>query len=229
MTTEHHLEPETLARLVDERPSANEAEHLQACPVCADELAGLQEQTQMLARLPALDWHAIEDRLADAGLLDAAHPAPAGERMQPMIRHRNSTSWMRAAAAVLLFLGGVGLGSSLATRASAPNTAADPATLETELLATNEVTLEEAEDFVRQTQEMQLAALFLYRDVVEREGGTAMGDPLLRVALYDHVLAAAEAAIREAPADPFLNGLFVNTVAERQMALDEIAFAAAIR
>src|SRR5690606_8195371 len=71
-----HLTPEELARLVDEAPLPGERHHLEACDLCAAELASYREQTSALAALPAVrpprgDWEALEARLVAEGLIDA--------------------------------------------------------------------------------------------------------------------------------------------------------------
>ena len=47
-----HLNGEDLARLADEAPSNEEAQHLAACAECTAELATLREQVHTLATLP---------------------------------------------------------------------------------------------------------------------------------------------------------------------------------
>jgi hypothetical protein len=212
-----HLTVETLARLVDEAASPEEARHLEKCPSCAAELDTLRDQTEALLHLPALhpptgSWTSLEDRLAAEGLVrpmrSAAGPA--------------STPWKKIAAALVIFLGGTGVG------ALATNAGRIPGEMSATSVSLDQVTLEDAENYVRQTQALQLGALMIYGEVLRRDGGDELfADPLVRLALLDHVAAAAEVAVREAPADPFLNGVFVNTVAERQLALDGLALTTA--
>jgi hypothetical protein len=95
-------------------------------------------------------------------------------------------------------------------------------------ISLDQLTLEDAEAFVQQTQSQQLAALLIYAEVLGRTGGADVNpDPATKLALLDIIAAAAETAIRAAPADAFLNGVFVSTVAERQLALDGLSLAAA--
>ena len=102
-----HLSLENLARLVDEAPTPGERDHLDACKACTAELAALREQTQELGALPELlppmgDWRVLEARLRSEGLIeDAGLFRRLGLAQTP--------PWMKAAAAVLLFLGGLGI------------------------------------------------------------------------------------------------------------------------
>lgn len=106
-----HLDLETLARLVDEAPEPNEAEHLRGCLVCRRELAEMQEQTQALAGLgemqpPAGAWAELEARLVEEALIRT--PAPARTRVLGLYRPP-----MRIAASLALFLLGGAAGAAL--------------------------------------------------------------------------------------------------------------------
>ena len=94
-----HLNGETLARLVDERPTSLEQVHLADCAQCRAELVAMQRDSAALATLgditpPDAAWDALETRLAGEGLLrrHAAHHRYAG--------------LLRLAAALALFLTG---------------------------------------------------------------------------------------------------------------------------
>jgi hypothetical protein len=72
-----HLTLETIARLVDEAASQQEAEHLEACRACARELEDMRADSAVLAGLPPLEpparaWGAIEARLSSEGLMRPA-------------------------------------------------------------------------------------------------------------------------------------------------------------
>lgn len=96
-----HLNAETLARLVDERPDALEAAHLDGCPACRGELDALRADVRALGGLggiepPARAWDELHERLIDEGLVrDTGRRIPA--RMQ-------------IAAALALFLTGTAAG-----------------------------------------------------------------------------------------------------------------------
>jgi hypothetical protein len=80
------------------------------------------------------------------------------------------------------------------------------------------LSVEEAEEAVRLTESWYLSALLRYRDRLGSEGP----DPLSRYLALETLMAAGQAALRDAPTDPFLNGLLVNMHAEREAALQGI-------
>lgn len=211
-----HLTRETLARLVDEPAGPGEREHLDGCPDCRHELRELRRQTEALGSLPDLrpprgDWGMLRARLDREGLLRGearrvgAEPEPAG--------------WMRVAAAVVLFLAGAGVGAAAVQGGPAAGPDVDP------LAAVEDArTPEEAAEAVRQAEEVYIQTLSRYRELSEaREPGTSSGDPAGRYAALEGLLAASRAAVHEAPADPFINGILVSTLAERQATLRQIS------
>ena len=231
-----HLSLEALARLVDETPFRSERRHLARCPDCSRELERLREQTEALGSLPDLrpapgDWPALEERLEREGLLRGSNPADAVIRL--IDRRRG---WMQAAAALVLFLAGGLSGAVLAPAewglrtgggqvASGEMTAGgvSPAGLTAEEAASPE----EAAEVLRLAEQQYRDAMLRYRALTRGpETGTPM-DPR-RLAVLDAMLAMGQAAVQEAPDDPFLNGFLVSAAAEREAALNAL-FASADR
>lgn len=216
-----HLSAETLARLVDETPRPDEAEHLAACIACASELEALRAQTHALAALPEIrpplgDWEVLEARLRSEGLV---REPGLFARMQ--LAH--TPPWMRGAAAVALFLGGSLAGSALTSRQAAdPRAATGPETAQFAGAGADDVAV--AAEAVRIAEENYINALARYRHLVGQDGSDeAMGDPSSRFAALEYLVAASQAALRQAPADPFLNGLLASTLAEREVTLRRIS------
>lgn len=216
-----HLTTETLARLVDETPSAPEGEHLAGCRACASELDALRAQTHALASLPEIrpplgDWEILEARLRSEGLV-----------REPGIFARmglaHTPPWMRGAAAVALFLGGSLLGSAVTSRQAGE--ARGPSGAQAAQFAgagTDDVAV--AAEAVRIAEENYINALARYRHLVGQGGDDdALGDPSSRYAALEYLVAASQAALRQAPADPFLNGLLASTLAEREVTLRRIS------
>lgn len=97
-----HLTAESIARLVDDSPTPEEARHLEGCAPCRAELEDMRADAAALRALPPLEpstesWPVIEARLRREGLIRS----PLGAR-----------SWrsalLRIAAGVVIFLlGGV--------------------------------------------------------------------------------------------------------------------------
>ncbi|MDT8342506.1 MAG: hypothetical protein RQ751_13425 [Longimicrobiales bacterium] len=212
-----HLSLEALARLVDETPAPAERRHLSECGRCRTELELLQGQTRALGQLPDLvpprgEWTVLEARLMSEGLL----------------RHERSLlaatpGWMKAAAVVLLFLSGTGLGAVLGAGgpgAVAMRTApgAVPGAGTVVQASDGPASLEEAREAVRLAERRYMDALVRYRQLVQDDGGAAQGNaPETRLAALEYLVAAGRAAVEQAPADPFLNGFLTSALAERQV------------
>jgi hypothetical protein len=216
-----HLSREALARLVDEAPGPEESQHLAACRSCTSELDALRAQTQALASLPEIrpplgDWEALEDRLRTEGLIQ--HPGV----LQRLTLAR-TPPWMRIAAAAALFVGGSTLGAAVASRPPAEfSSASVPADGVAQFTTAQDV--ESAAAAVRIAEANYMSALTRYRQILEEQGGSdVIGDPSSRFAALEYLVAAGQAAVRQAPADPFLNGLLASTMAEREATLRRIS------
>lgn len=213
-----HLSREALAGLVDEEPGAEQRRHLAECEPCRHELGALRAQTEALHSLPDLmpphgDWDELESRLVGEGLIRLG---PRGNRVT------FQATWTQIAAALVLFLSGAGMGAALTKGTPDPlpgniseagalpvRTASDP---------------EEATQILEDAERSYLAALMQYRRVsgFDDESGVNT-DPVERFAALEALFSASQAAVRQAPADPFLNGVLMSTMAERQATLRQIS------
>ena len=215
-----HLSIEILARLVDESPQPDEAEHLATCLACAAELEALRAQTHALASLPEMrpplgDWEVLEARLRSEGLVQ-------DPGLLARLSMGQTPSWMRAAAAAALFLGGSVVGASV-TSQEGPGQPMVGGGGEMASFA-EAVTLDDAAAAVRIAEQGYVNALTRYRQLLQDEGADADGgDPRSRFAALEYLVAASQAAVRQAPADPFLNGLLASTLAEREVTLRRIS------
>jgi hypothetical protein len=250
-----HLSRIDLARLVDEAPAPDERRHLETCSACMEELAALTAQTRALGGLapvqPAPEaWAALEERLRDEGLMEAVSSrhgtsapvelrAPAAPVRSRWGRRRG---WLQAAAGVALFVAGGISGSLVTTRgAGEPGAGAElgasvteprgsgavPAAAVPEVVpADSEPSLRDSETLVRQAEDLYMQALLGYRDQLDRSDNSVLPrDPVGRLVMLENLLAASEAAVREDPADPFFNGLLVNTAAEHRATLEAMTSA----
>lgn len=210
-----HLKIEALARLVDEPASPEEAEHLAICEVCASELASLMSQTESLAALPDImpprgDWEVLAARLRSDGLVrDPGLFQKLGLARTP--------AWMPAAAAIVLFLGGTAFGTRLTS-----GTTVDPTEATAPLLTA--ATVEDAASAVRAAEQQYVSAISQYRELMEQQGGSAPAvDPVSRYAALEHLVSVSQAAVRQAPGDPFLNGFLASALAERDAAARQVS------
>ena len=218
-----HLNLECLARLVSEAPSSEEREHLDSCALCRSELRGLKAQTDRIGSLPDLrpppgDWEALEARLASEGLIRSSGFSGKATRWW-------SSGWTQAAAALILFLGGTALGRGGFIQTNVPEftQSPPPAGLELIPVATQAQpisNLADAADAVNQAERRYMDALLQYRQILDSQGDpTVIGDPTVRFAALEAIVAAGRAAVQQAPADPYLNGVLVSALAERQALL----------
>jgi len=214
-----HLTLETLARLVDEVPSDDERSHLDRCAQCAEELEAMRDQSEALTRLPDIrpetgDWEVVQARLVSEGLLEG------GGRLRSGLAH--TPGWMRVAAAAVLFATGTGFGAAID---GGPLDARGPAATSDSPLRTvsSEVTsVAEAAERARRAERVYLDALIDYRRMVERSDDPEEDfrpDLEARLAALEFMTQASRTALREAPADPILNGILAGVMAEREAAM----------
>lgn len=214
-----HLSLDTLARLVDERPTPGEREHLASCGRCAGDLRSMRYQTEALGALPAVrppqgDWAVLEARLESEGLV-------RGGGAIRKFGFAAAPRWMQAAAAIVLFLGGTGFGLTVAP-GEVPGSEilrADGA-----VVAVNDIsTLDDAAGAVRFTEQQYLDALTHFRRLEGEAGVTRVGNPANRMAALETLYAASQEALRVAPSDLVFNGFLVNVLAERQEVFRQMA------
>jgi hypothetical protein len=80
--------------------------------------------------------------------------------------------------------------------------------------------LAEAAEAVNLAERQYMDALLQYRQLLDSQGDpTYVGDPTARFAALEAIVAAGRAAVQQAPADPYLNGVLVSALAERQALL----------
>jgi hypothetical protein len=130
---------------------------------------------------------------------------------------------MRAAAAVLLFVGGAGSGmawmragsGSLGIRPVAAGASAMPSVI----AATAPGTPEETVLLYRQAES-------LYLDMVNRVAALNAQqevDPLARLAALESIVGITRSALDQAPADPVLNSYHLTALAQKEATLRQIA------
>lgn len=209
-----HLSRETLARLVDEPPTAAEAEHLEVCAECRRELDELIAQTAALGDLPDLfpppadAWPALADRLRQEGLM----------RSVPRTR-RFAIPAMRAAAAVLIFFAGGAAGFMARGELDSPGAMAgleEPVTLP-RIEPVNDI--EQAARVLAAAEQNYRAALAQYTELT----GTGAGvDPIARLAALENIVLTTGRALQEAPADPVINGYHLTALAQREATMRQL-------
>jgi hypothetical protein len=225
-----HLSTERLAALGDEQPTAAEAAHLAGCAACAHErdayrtLVAMAQAERMSLGLPLTRWDNI------AAALDAESHTSGSRRTQRIAPH-----WpLRAAAGLLLMVGGAMLGRASVGASALPSPgsnrvpataslASTPARTETD---STFASVEEARAAQRRSeQRYQEAVAYLARyDSSAIDDGSPVALKS-RLAAIDRVISATSEAMREAPHDPVINGYYLTTLGQREATIRQLSTA----
>lgn len=214
-----HLMIETIARLIDEAPNAEQAAHLERCDECRATLDAMRADLAALRNLPMIEpppteWDQIEEKLLEEGLIHRR----AGQSFW-------SSPAIRVAATIAVFAFGAFSGiawtgrDSSATRPGqvARTTSAAAPSL---IVATEPGTPEETLQLYRQAEALYLEMLTRVAALEEEEGGS---DPVARLAALEGIATITRSALDQAPADPVLNGYHLTALAQREATIRQIA------
>lgn len=217
---------EQLARLVDEQPTPEERKALDRDPEARRQLKALKAQTAALKDLPAVlppppGWDQLRARLVTAGLI-----------RRRSRRFAMSRKWAQAAAALVLFAGGTGVGAALGPglgsrfggpsggQGSASPETAGAAALPTTAATTTApsfATVEEARTAVESAEEQWSEAFDAYQRLLRSQGLLpAAPDPASRAQFMELIRSASQTALQESPGDPFLNTVYVSATREQE-------------
>jgi hypothetical protein len=225
-----HLDPERLAALHEDPPTADERAHLASCVACrreqeafaaladlalAEGARGLPDVVDMAAApaMPLTQWEALRPQLIAEGLLTSGAADASRLMAPPVARPARRWGW-QAAAAVALVAGGALLG-----RVTAPGDRATPS-----MVATAE---EAAFTSPADAQAALLRAQSLYESA---SSWLAVNDTTThstdvyraRLAALDDMLATSREALRTAPTDPVLNQYYLNAASARETTLRQL-------
>ncbi len=203
----HHLNAETLARLVDERPTADESAHLTGCAVCAGELDALKRQTMNLRELP--------DPVMPDLLRRRIALALEAEPMSTPAARRTMGAWTSIAAGIALFVLGGAVGTWVVAPSLAPG--GGPAPAASPLAANADLATEAAALAAAEAEYMNALARFARLNY--SDDGM---DPLNRLAALEGIVLTTRSALREAPADPVINGYHLTALGQRDELLRRI-------
>lgn len=220
-----HISPERLAALVDETATPDEATHLAACAVCAEELTAHRRLTRLaLAEstresAPLNDWAALGAALKAEGIISA--PPVAAAAPAPTLR----LTWpLRIAAGLVLVAG-----SALAGRwsagvempvASAPaSSAASQQQPAAAAFASPQAAMQVLTS--AQQQYSDAAAYLAAQDTTSHFIGLNVSTYRARLTALDNIVASTRAALYQAPQDPVLNQYYLSAVAAREATLKQ--------
>ncbi|MDQ6885782.1 MAG: hypothetical protein M3068_00670 [Gemmatimonadota bacterium] len=226
-----HLDPERLAALADDEPTASEAAHLAGCATCAGEREASLALLALAARRATSDaerlthWDALARDLRDEGLLrDDITP----------IRRGWTRDGLRVAAGLVL-LAGAATAGRLSARYSAPSSPATAAattvagpTADAARLASasDSLSFRSATDALAALDQAQrqyrAAAAFLAATDSSRKSSENPERFRTRLAALDQISDAALAAVNDAPHDPIINQYYQATQTARQLTLQQL-------
>jgi hypothetical protein len=240
-----HLDPERLAALADNEPTAEEIAHLAACRECARERAAYRELLSLASRTrthtskePLTDWESLAPVLREEGLLRTMSEAAGrgggrgGGRMRSW-----SHPWLQAAAAVLLAVGGGVIGRWSATGAPTGTGAAQlgqapSGSVQGRLASAAPSADDSTRDFVslddalavmaRAESDYRLAAAYIATRDSSNNSRIGVDLYRTRLAALDKVSDAALAAVNEAPHDPVLNQYLISARSARDVTLQQL-------
>jgi len=224
---DEHLTREQIAALLDEPDAvAGGLAHLDVCSDCASEFEGMSRMRMALSALPDLaapqdGWERLRGALPDG---------PAERTDTDTGRMISLPAWMQgrfspvlmAAAIIVLFFGGLGVGRSLAPSAASDDVAADRMAasqpggralpLPADAAADGALMESEYPEYLRTVAELRAL-----RDNGPSSDAIA-SDPALaaeRLTRLDALIEASREALQDAPADPALNDFLFDVVDER--------------
>jgi len=201
-----HLTREQIAALLDESDAAAGGRpHLDVCAECAGEFEAMSRTRMALSGMADLQapeggWDVVKTRLAGV-----ESPSIRGTPASWWKVHERWGPALTAAAILVLFLGGLGVGRMLAPVANGDGangaTAVSPAVAEVE-----------DPEYLRNVADLQAL----------RQDGPSLqqiaedpGMAALRLTHLDALIEASREALREAPTDPALNDFLFDVVDER--------------
>jgi len=213
-----HLTLERLSVVLDE-PGADGAAvaHLDACPACQREYEAMNRMRASLSGLAELDapagaWNRIEAALPAA---TAGRPAAADTPVIEIGRPRRRAfglpgSWpLQAAAALILFAGGLMLGTRLRQAGMAENAATVASTPDRGASATD-AGHAAYQDALARLDELRLRTVSKSVDPADDPAAAAA-----RLIHLDALVAASREALRESPEDPAVNDFLFEVIDER--------------
>jgi hypothetical protein len=183
-----------------------------------DRLDEIIDRERMREQAPLNDWRTIAARAREEGLLRESGSARVWGSAQP---------WLRAAAAVLLLVGGIAIGRTTSGLPGGGNSTAlltgpsDPAangglsTTITPVNASFASVDDAAATLDRAVREYQRASQFLAANNTSPGAIDSVSVYAARVAALDKIQDATERALQTAPHDPVINQYYLATMGAR--------------
>ena len=173
-----------------------------------DDLVAAERERQ---QPPLNDWRTIAARAREEGLIRESSSGGWGSG-QP---------WMRAAAAVLLLIGGIAIGRTTIVLPSAigSSSAVNGSTSQSTALTTGDASFASVEEasasLDRAARDYERASRFLAANNTSGSNNDSSAIYTARLAALDQVVNATENALQTAPHDPVINQYYLATMGAR--------------
>ncbi len=203
-------------------------------PLSENELDDLVARERERGMTPLTDWDSLATRLRAEGLITKS---ASGGRFA-------TRTWMQAAAAVLLLVGGAAVGrytanaspneSAQSQNAASPNStgqtaavaraasSSEPATLASSTVSEFHSPEEAWAALNRAGEEYQRASAYLSASNTDIPMPTTPDTYRTRLAALDNVMTEMRSALHEAPHDPVINQYYLATVGAREATLRQL-------
>lgn len=173
-----------------------------------DELVAAERERQ---QPPLNDWRTIAARAREEGLI---RESSSGGWV-------SGQPWMRAAAAVLLLVGGIAIGRttiglpSVTASSGAVNVSSSPSPAPTSTEASFASVEEASASLLRAARDYERAARFLAANNTSSSNKDSSAIYTARLAALDQMANATENALQTAPHDPVINQYYLATMGAR--------------
>lgn len=187
----------------------------------------------------SLDELIARERAAEGPPLNSWQTIAAGLREEGIIRDRapsrwTNQTWLRAAAAIVLVVGGIAFGRTTAERRTEVTSQADlhPQAQSVSTIASTPFrSVDDAwETLNRAGAEYQRASAFLTANNPPAPTGSDSASVYTsRLAALDQVMSATQSALEQAPRDPVINQYYLATMGAREATRQQLARPAGLR
>jgi hypothetical protein len=211
-----HLSIERLAALADDQPTTDERAHLMVCDRCAREqqahaaLFAMAASERESIGVPLTEWETLAGTLRGEGLIT-----------EPARRGRGLSVGLRAAAVLVLIGAGALMGRASTGSPLIPGgftgAASNVATLGTDTTPTTFASVEDARRWQRfYAGAYQRAVTYLAANDTAASSTETPAVMRTRLSALDQVSRIAREALNDAPYDPVINDMYLNSFGQRE-------------
>ena len=224
-----HLSIERLAALADEQPNAEESTHLAKCAECMRELDAIRSLVSLAGAergsmsVPLTRWDTLSAKLKSEGLVaDTKHHAPSTKH-----RFFSSRAALQIAAGFLILAAGMGAGRMSMGGSPLPGgfSGNEPRTASTDSMPADFKSVADAQAW-QQLYSNRYQATVDYISAHDSSSRTAQPAMMrTRLSALDRVSRAMREALADAPSDPVINDIYLNSFAQREATLRQLSAA----